>query len=373
MLTAEGCLTRRQRLLEQVDVDLLLISNPRHVQYLSGFHISQLALSRWGPNHLLIERSGRCRLLVHNFIAAEAEKAHVDEVIVWRWYDSATQAGLPVFREGARQLNDLLGRLTFGRVGYEAGLVPREVNLGDNVFDLTDTLLQMRRIKYPDELELQRAAIHAVEAGHAAARRVIRPGVTEVDVYNAIFAAIQQSCGGPVLPLGDFVSGERTYTIGGPPTDRALASGELMILDIFPIIDGYRADFTATVAVSDQLTPRQEDLEAALHEALAAGERELRPGAKTRDIYYAIRNKLDELNFGAGFVHHAGHGLGLGHPEAPYLVPESDETLLAGEVITLEPGSYGVDFGARIEHNYLIQEDGYQRLTRHPTAFVTRT
>ena len=55
------------------------------------------------------------------------------------------------------------------------------------------------------------------------------------------------------------------------------------------------------------------------------------------------------------FPHHAGHGLGLTHPEAPYLVRHADETLLAGDVVTLEPGLYVAGVGGiRIEHNYLI-------------------
>ena len=50
-----------------------------------------------------------------------------------------------------------------------------------------------------------------------------------------------------------------------------------------------------------------------------------------------------------------GHGLGLGHPEPPYLVPESTETLQAHDVVALEPGLYvpGVG-GMRFERNYLI-------------------
>ena len=57
------------------------------------------------------------------------------------------------------------------------------------------------------------------------------------------------------------------------------------------------------------------------------------------------------------------------HPEAPYIVRHSTETLLAGDVITLEPGLYvpGIE-GIRIEHNYLITESGYDRLSDHEIA-----
>ena len=69
------------------------------------------------------------------------------------------------------------------------------------------------------------------------------------------------------------------------------------------------------------------------------------------------------------FPHHAGHGLGLTHPEAPYLRPPRQRDLVAGDVVTLEPGLYveGVG-GIRIEHNYLITATGYERLSNHTIA-----
>ena len=71
------------------------------------------------------------------------------------------------------------------------------------------------------------------------------------------------------------------------------------------------------------------------------------------------------------FPHHAGHGLGLTHPEAPYLVRNANETLVSGDVVTLEPGLYveGVG-GIRIEHNYLVGETGCERLSDHVIAFA---
>jgi Xaa-Pro aminopeptidase len=139
---------------------------------------------------------------------------------------------------------------------------------------------------------------------------------------------------------------------------------------VFPLVNGYRADFTATLAVDRQLTDVQRALEAALHDALQAGESMLRPGRYARDVYQAVYDRLAQHGFAEGFNHHAGHGLGLGHPDAPYFVPQSNEVLIAGDVVTLEPGSYGPGFGARIEHNYLITEEGWERLSQHSTTFV---
>ena len=71
------------------------------------------------------------------------------------------------------------------------------------------------------------------------------------------------------------------------------------------------------------------------------------------------------------FGHHAGHGLGLTHPEAPSFVRGANDLLLPGDVVTLEPGLYvsGVG-GIRIEHNYLITPNGHRRLSGHQIALA---
>ena len=93
-------------------------------------------------------------------------------------------------------------------------------------------------------------------------------------------------------------------------------------------------------------------------------------GADCRAVYLAASAVLSDAGYGA-LSHHAGHGLGLSHPEPPVLGPESDDLLLAGDVVTIEPGAYidGVG-GVRVEHNYLITDVGSERLSDHRIALA---
>jgi Xaa-Pro aminopeptidase len=104
---------------------------------------------------------------------------------------------------------------------------------------------------------------------------------------------------------------------------------------------------------------------------MAAGEKELRAGAACLAVYRAVRGVFERAGMADAFPHHAGHGLGLTHPEAPFIVRHATETLLAGDVVTLEPGLYvtGVG-GVRIEHNYMITDRGYERLSNHTIELV---
>ena len=104
---------------------------------------------------------------------------------------------------------------------------------------------------------------------------------------------------------------------------------------------------------------------------MITGEAKLKAGATCQSVYDAVAGVFNAAGMGANFPHHAGHGLGLSHPEPPYLVKHSSETLIAGDVVTLEPGLYvdGVG-GIRIEHNYLITTTGYERLSNHTISLV---
>ncbi len=369
-LTPEGCRARRESLIAAAEVDLIVINNPRHIFYLTGMFSTQLLLSAWGPLTLLIDaRSGRTTLVAHDAIAGQAATAYVDERRIWGWYNSGKAAGPggDLFGGGLKALNDALPTLDGLRVGVENGWLPHGTPIRE-ARDLNAILAGLRRRKHPDELALIREAIRVTEAGHRAARAAIRPGATELQVFNAIQDALTDACGHAVHLIGDFVSGERARGIGGFASTRVIQAGEVMIADLFPIVNGYRADFTATIPASDSVTPEQMQLDAALNAALRAAETLLKPGVVGGDVYRIVQQTLDAHGFAAHFPHHAGHGLGLDHPEAPYFVPLSDEALVEGDVVTVEPGAYGAAFAGRIENNYLITADGFERLTNHQTT-----
>jgi Xaa-Pro aminopeptidase len=286
------------------------------------------------------------------------KEAHVDDTRVATWYDGQSPA------TGPRQLALLQGVNPEGK-----GLRVHD-RLGDPYASvLVNTLADMRRQKDPDEIELLRRCMRAGEAGHAWARANVRPGMTELDVYCGVNTACIRAAGAAVIVYGDFAVSPGSSKRGGPPTSRTIEPGDMLILDYSVVIAGYRGDFTNTLVVGKEPTPDQRRLYDNCMAAMAAGERELRAGAPCLTVYGAVRSAFEKAGVAEYFPHHAGHGLGLSHPEAPYIVRHANETLLAGDVVTLEPGLYvdGIG-GIRIEHNYLIRERGYERLSNHVIA-----
>jgi Xaa-Pro aminopeptidase len=197
--------------------------------------------------------------------------------------------------------------------------------------------------------------------------------MTELDVYRGVNNACIAAAGQAVIVYGDFAVSPGPERRGGPPTSRVLQKGDLFILDFSVVIDGYRSDFTNTIAVGGAPTAEQRRLFELCMAAMTAGEKELRAGNACSTVYDAVNGVFEKAgvaqHFGVG--HHAGHGLGLSHPEAPFIVRKADEDLRAGDVVTLEPGLYvsGVG-GLRIERNYLVTADGHECLSHHTIALT---
>jgi len=174
------------------------------------------------------------------------------------------------------------------------------------------------------------------------------------------------AAGRPGLIYGDFRACTPSKPKqGGLPTDYKLQSGDLFVLDYSVVLEGYRSDFTNALAVGEP-NAHQRHLYDVVMAAMKNGETALRAGAKARDVFDATEKPIRDAGLADKFAHHAGHGIGLAHPEPPILVPDSDDFLMEGDVLTLEPGLYVEGIGGiRIEHNYLITATGYERLSNH--------
>lgn len=381
MLTSEGCSARRQRLWRSLPkpCDVLILSDPAHLTYFANHapsifefrHVEAAAL-------LVLERDpARSTLIGDNILRADLDSAHVDAVHAPVWYQGQASAAHRKARLVEVAL-EFLKPLAARRIGIEmatapAGLIRGLESSAPGIewLDLDPLIRPLRRSKDVDELALLRRCLKASDAGMAAAMSDLRPGMTEFDAYMIVQGAASQAAGAPVQLYGDFVSGPRCEQIGGAPSGRVLAAGDLVLLDYSVVIHGYRGDIANTFRVGGGAASAAQR---ALHEkcldAIAAGEALLKPNVACKDVDAAVRRVL--LKDGGKPEHfpgHAGHGVGLGHPEPPYIVPESVDTLMVGDVVTLEPGQYvpGVA-GMRFERNYVITESGFETLSGHPLS-----
>ncbi len=356
MISAEGCKARVQQLLAAVSpAGPLFLADPLHLRYFANYYSDPFSLGADYGAVLKIDNIGSTTLFYDHRVPKSAELAFSDNKLVTKWYDGIASTQLP-------------RRLASVEVMQEHGL---STQFSDDPLTvdgqrIVEAVSRLRRCKQPDEIEQLRHCMRVTEAGHAWARANVQAGMTELEVYAGISSACTLAAGHPVVVYGDFAVSPGSAKRGGMATTTVLKDGDTLILDFSVVIQGYRSDFTNTLVVGGKPTLQQQGLFEMCLLAMKEGEKLLHPGANCRAIYDALRDVFAAQGRAEAFPHHAGHGLGLGHPEAPFLVKNSTDTLQSGDVVTLEPGGYidGIG-GIRIEHNYLITATGFEQLSQH--------
>ncbi|WP_031498324.1 M24 family metallopeptidase [Bryobacter aggregatus] len=228
---------------------------------------------------------------------------------------------------------------------------------------------ELRRSKDEDEIAAIAACLPLHRAAYDAARRVIQPGATELDLYTEVNAVMAQHLGTSFVMKGDFAVGERAIRGGGPPTRRKIQQGDLCPVDLFPAPEMYFADTCRTFCAGAATDEQYSAWEAVL-EAKRLAESLVRPGVLVKDVYRAAKELLDAKGVTEGsFWHHLGHGIGGDGHDEPRIIPGSEERFVEGDVITLEPGVYtaALQGGIRIEDNYVVRASGLQNLFDYPT------
>ncbi len=360
--------------MKERQVQALVVSHLPNITYLSGFT---------GSAGLVVLTADRLYLLVDfRYSAAVNQAARA----------GALPPSLTAVRvDGSydRQLLAFLAEHGWTRVGFEAtqfsvarfDWIRRTLASTPGVpqidwVPIDDAVEQARLRKDVYEIALMREAARRLSGvAVSVLRDVVRAGRTEIDVAADIDFRLRHA--GFSKPAFDTIvaAGPNGAMPHAVPTARALASGDLVVLDFGGVYGGYCVDLTRTVALG-RVSAEQRRLYDAVAEAHDAAVRAASvPGATTGDVDDAARGTLRAHGLDAYFGHGTGHGLGLEVHEAPRVTKRSadypgQQRLDPGMVFTIEPGAYveGVG-GVRIEDDVLATEQGCEVLTDAPREF----
>jgi Xaa-Pro aminopeptidase len=130
---------------------------------------------------------------------------------------------------------------------------------------------------------------------------------------------------------------EATATGGGVATARAVQSGDLVLTDTSPWIDGGWSDTANAVFVGTPDSTTRDRFDA-IRRALDDGIALCRPGVVAKDVDRRVREMLAE--HGPTYNHHTGHRIGAAWSEEPRITPYCEERFDEGMVLALEPAIY---------------------------------
>jgi len=228
----------------------------------------------------------------------------------------------------------------------------------------------LRMIKDEDELALM---IEAALLGCKLFDHVlgfIRPGLAEIEVA-AELEHQARLLGAEAMSFETIVaSGVRSAMPHGKATTAPLPRRGFLTLDFGVILKGYCSDMTRTVYLGKPRTNERNAYHAVL-EAQETAVAAVGSGVSCGEVDEAARGVLRREGLAEAFTHSTGHGVGLEIHEPPRVGAGQTAKLLAGMVVTIEPGIYLADqFGIRIEDMVAVTRTGGQVLTPAPKALI---
>jgi len=317
-----------------------------------------------GPALAVVGRDGAAGLL-----APAHEDAVPREGIVLRYDGYGGSQALPARAAYDAAFGTLVRRLGVGGcIAIEPATHPA---LADDAVqavsrvDLTAALRRQRMTKTPAEIAALSRCAEVAAIGQRRMMAALRPGMTELRLFAEIRSAMEDAAGARIAVGGDLISGrDRTAAIGGWPGPRVIASGDAVLSDLAPRVDGYWGDSCATVVLGSATEAQARLFEAArcaLDHAIA----EIKPGMTAAAAHRMIRGVVQAAGF--DYPHHTGHGIGTAVHEHPRLCDGELTVLRAGMVLMVEPGAYDPAIGgARTEWMLHLTETGCIPLAPFP-------
>lgn len=357
-MTPRG-IKRLTALAADAKVDQVLLTSLASLRYFTGYSAGiETGPSPFSPlmGALLWNAGEQPQLFLAD---TESSEDLFPEVAITTFESYTIEKPLAAAKDLTAKLSPCLQRLPSGPVGIEMDDLPASVFeplrsscRGLQFHDLATPLARLRATKDEDEIALIRKALALCDLGQQLVKRLARPGITEIELFAEVRKGIEASAGGRVPFLADFVSGQRTAQIGGPPSSRHIQEGDLILSDLVPRYNGYWGD-TCNTCILGEPTPEQRKIFDGIAAALADTIPKVRPGVRACDLDAEMRQHV--LRLDGGYPHHSGHGLGVTWHEEPRIVPYNTTALQPGMVIAIEPGIYFEGrFGIRLEHTVLV-------------------
>jgi Xaa-Pro aminopeptidase len=340
---------RAQKLAEKLE-EPLIVTTPANVRYLTGFVSSNVSV---------VVEPERVRLFTD-----------------FRYAGAARELPDVEFVETRRETIPHMAEFLSGRFAFESThLTYRDYEqLRDGGLELVPRIglvEGLRAVKGEDELEKIRQAAAITNRAYERIAEERFVGRTERELAWRMFEffhelGAEEAAFDTIVAAG--ANGARPHADSG---DRVIEPGTTVVVDAGAVLDGYCSDCTRTFATGELPDELQQAYDLCL-EAQLKGLEAARSGFEAKQTDAAARDVITAAGLGERFGHGLGHGVGIDVHEAPHVAPTSTDTLVANNVLTIEPGIYLEGTGGiRIEDLVIITDGEPEVLTSFPKELVT--
>ncbi len=350
-LKIDNRLQKLRQTLTEKELDAILISQPENRFYLSGFDGS--------AGFLVI--TPKDTILATDFRYIEQAKRQAPD------HEIVQTAG-----DMAEWFPKLVADFNLKTIGFEAGHITftlyhqltEILNKAQSKLRLiaTDELVEsLRAIKEPEEIELITKAAEITDRAFGYIQDTIHIGIRENELAWQLEKLLREQ-GSQTIPFDIIAaSGLNSALPHASPSQRAVRSGEPVLIDIGARYGGYSSDLSRTTwlgAPDDTLRKVYDTVLGAQLTALAI----IKEGMTGIEADSLARTVIDQAGYGNAFGHGLGHGIGLAPHESPSLGPRSQDRLVDGMVFTIEPGIYLTGWGGVRIEDVVVMEGGKPRV-----------
>lgn len=352
------------------NLDAAVIFNFENQYYFSG--LKAITYSR--PIILIVEKSKQSLIIPKVEENHAEEKTDVDSLYVYQeveGFDNESTNYKELFK-------DVLSKLeNNSKIGIEYESLPTDFtidiqNQGFEIQNIQQDIVNLRAIKSEEEIESIKKSGELVSGALKTTleNSTVNASEVEIDYFGNQFLFDEISKKYTDSTLDYFVmspSGiERTNMPHVFSNTRKLEQGDIIIHSRQVGLNGYRAECERTYFVGEPSKKQAEIFDVMLR-AHNAALNFIKVGVTAKEVNEVALKVIREAGLEKYVSHRAGHGIGIGQHEEPYLRFDNDLELKAGMVFCIEPGIYipGVG-GFRHSDTVVLRDEGTEIITEYP-------
>ncbi len=366
-------LDRARAAMEGAGIELLIVTDPADIAWLTGFRFSP-----W--EHLAavaLPLQGRMRFLLPGYEEAGVARAVPDETELFLFPEVGSDVdAFRGFRAGLDRYRHVA--ITHGSTSLaHAQRLGQGLGNGNALLDASAMVGRLRAVKDADEIALIE---EAAQIGDRAVRRMIdeflRPGAREADLGGELsrILRLEGADGSAFEP--SITAGWRSALPHGPdhsrragekPGQDRIGAGELLIFDFSIVAGGYVADLSRTYVLGES-EQQQREIFQIVKEAQAAAIERCVAGGPASEVDRVAKGIIADAGYAHCSPQKTGHGVGIELHELPFVSTFDDGILEAGMTFAVEPAIYLDGYGgARVEDVVVVMPEGPPRMLSDPT------